>query len=134
MLINEIQKEITAALKSGQETKKNILKLILSETHRINKQDDQTVIAIIAKLIESNKETLAYGHNVKLVKENEVLGQFLPTYMNCDQIEQTLNAIKHELVPLNAGQAIGRALKFLKSLNLHFKNEDVKNVLEKMRA
>lgn len=134
MLINEIQTEITSALRSGQETKKDILKLVLSETQRLNKQDDQTVISIITKLVESNNETLKYGHNVKLVRENEVLGRFLPTYIDCVQIEHVLSDIKHELVTLNTGQAIGKALKFLKGLNLHFKNEDVKNVLEKMKA
>ena len=134
MLVDEIQKEIISALRSGQETKKNILKLVLSETQRLNKQDDQTVISIIEKLIESNKEVIKYGHDTKLARENEVLGQFLPTYIDCAQIEHMLNNIKHELVPLNAGQAIGKALKFLKGQNVNFKNEDVKNTLEKMRA
>lgn len=134
MLIEKVQTEIINALRSGQETKKDILKLVLSETQRLNKQDDQTIIGIVSKLIESNNETLKYGHNVKLVRENEVLGQFLPTYIGCDQIEQMLNDIKHELMPLNMGQAIGKALKFLKGQNIHFKNEDVKNTLEKMRA
>lgn len=104
--------------------------MILSETHRINKQDDQTVIAIIAKLIESNKETLAYGHNVKLVKENEVLKEFLPATVSKEQLKEKLATIRPALLSAKGGQSIGIAIKYLRSEGVSFLNTDVKETVE----
>lgn len=132
MLQETLKTEIVAAVKSGQEIKRDILKLTLSEAQRLNKYDDQSLINIIKKLIESNNEILKYGHDVKLVKENEILKRFLPATLSKEQIKEKLRPIHPALLSAKGGQSIGIALKYLRGEGLSFNNSDIKEIIEEL--
>lgn len=70
-----------------------ILKLLIGELETIQSRDKSRllvksdIVKVIKKLIKSNNETLSYGHQDKLVRENEFLTSFLPEELSDEQIK-----------------------------------------------
>ena len=112
---------------------RDIFKLVYSEAQRANKFDDQYLISVIKKLIESNNETLSYGENEKLISENEELKQVLPRSLSRSEIMAELLTIKEKVVAANEGQSIGISVKHLKSTGFDFNNNDVREVVNEIR-
>ena len=131
LIIDLVKSKIKDAMRAGRETERDILKLVLSETQRLNNSDDETTIKIISKLIEANKETLSCGHNIKLVRENEVLKQFIPEAASANELRHHLSEIERELSSKNGGAKIGCAIKYLKSKNVVFLTKDLQDILGK---
>lgn len=102
----------------------SLLKYVLAESERYNKEP----IAVIEKLIADNKNTYELSKDEKYLVENEVLSKFLPEYISQAEILENIKGI----VPDNSGKSFGSAIKYLKTLGLVFKNEDVKVVLSQM--
>lgn len=132
-MIEQIKKRIIEYSRLGKETGRDILKLVISEAQQKNKFDNDTLISIINKLIESNLETLRYGHNPKLIRENEVLKEFLPEILTLDQLMSELSTIKNELMENSGGREIGVALKYLKSKKFYFNNKDVQLAIKQIK-
>lgn len=131
MLIETLRVKIIEFMKSGQDTARDILKLVLSETQRLNKNDDETVLVIINKLIEANNLTLEKGgHNIKLVRENEVLKSYLPATISKDELNNHLSAIENELAQKIGGQKIGFARRYLKDNNVNYLMKDLQELLK----
>ncbi len=143
MLIEEIKRRITAAMKAGSTIEKDILRLTLGEIQTAEARGtsitDEGVAAIIRKIIKSNEETLAAteGEEQKrtLAAENAVLASLLPKSLGVEDIiaalAPSLPAIK---AAGNDGQATGIAMKQLKTTGAVVNGKDVTEAVKRMRA
>jgi uncharacterized protein len=143
MLIEEIKRRITAAMKAGSTIEKDILRLALGEIQTAEARGttitDEGVAAIIRKIIKSNEETLAAteGEEQKrtLATENSVLASLLPKSLGVEDIiaalAPSLPAIK---AAGNDGQATGIAMKHLKTTGAVVNGKDVTEAVKRMRA
>ena len=143
MLIEEIKRRITAAMKAGSTIEKDILRLALGEIQTAEARGtsitDEGVAAIVRKIIKSNEETLAAteGEEQKrtLAAENAVLASLLPKSLGVEDIiaalAPSLPAIK---AAGNDGQATGIAMKQLKTTGAVVNGKDVTEAVKRMRA
>ncbi len=142
-LLATIKTDITAAVKSGETTKRNVLKVVVGEAEMTALRKNQTVtdeivIATIKKVVEGNSSTIALRVGIldwntqTLLLENEILTSYLPKSLTLDEVVGHLLGIKNELTSAKSiGQATGLAMKTLKGLNLVV---DSKIVIEALTA
>ena len=92
MLIDKIRKDLTVAMKAGNDIQKMALRMIMGEIPRLNlKKDevptDEQIQGIIRKLIKS--ETLVCEYSGQDICNNEyvkILDSYLPKMMSRDEI------------------------------------------------
>ncbi len=144
MLIDEIKKQVTAAMKSGDAVARDILRLALGEIQTAEARknapaSDEEAAAAIRKLIKSNEETLGLSGEgeraTALRREIEVLSALLPKQMSVDDI---VAALAGEVEAIKAakgdGQATGIAMKHLKSTGASVSGNDVGAAVKKIRG
>lgn len=119
MLIQDLKDIIRSKTLARQDT--SLLKYVLAESERYNK----TPVSVIEKLIEDNKKSYELSGNDKFIKENDILQQYLPVYIS---VEVIADHIKHMDLD-DSGKSVGSAIKYLKTLDISFRNEDVKNAI-----
>jgi uncharacterized protein YqeY len=126
MLVEEIKKRVSAAVKQGDTVTRDVLRLALGEIQTAEARknahlSEEDAAAALRKLIKSNEETLAAlaagdDRIAPLKREVEVLASLLPAQMSAAQIVAALagqvDAIK---AAGNDGQATGIAMKHLKA-------------------
>src|SRR5215213_6920072 len=95
MFVNDLKKAITAAMKSGDNAARDVLRLALGEIQtaeaRKNAQlSDEDAAAAVRKLIKSNEETISLAGEgeraTTLRREIEVLSALLPKGLSVDEI------------------------------------------------
>lgn len=144
MLIDELKKQITLAMKSGDAVARDVLRLALSEIQAAETRasaplPESDATAIVRKLIKSNEETLGLTTDAEraatLKKETAILSGLLPKQLSVDEIVAALagqrDAIK---AAANDGQATGIAMKHLKSTGAPVSGNDVGAAVKKLRA
>ncbi|MHA2047744.1 MAG: GatB/YqeY domain-containing protein, partial [Candidatus Thorarchaeota archaeon] len=84
-LMEKLKTERIQAMKDKDTVKKSILTLALGEVQSAESRqgsiEDSQIEKIIRKLIAGNEESLSYREDETLVKENEILADFLPKQM-----------------------------------------------------
>mgnify|MGYP001150487266 CR=1 FL=1 len=143
MLVDEIKKQITAAMKSGDTIARDVLRLALSEIQAAEARKnapstDDDAAAAIRKLIKSNEETLALSEGDRaatLRREIEVLSSLLPKQLSVDEIVAALVS-EHEAIKAakSDGQATGVAMKYLRSTGAAVSGNDVAAAVKKIRG
>lgn len=148
-----ILKNVKEALMQARVGKHDVAKSILSvivgevETLQFSKGQkgeitDQQIIKIINGAIASNEECMKQAklHDIDTFKfemENEILKEFLPKMWDKATIEEVLvkneSVLKEITETKNPGQAIGVAVKFLKSQNAPVNGADVAEVVRVLR-
>ena len=142
MLVEKIKLRITEATKQKLPVERDVLRLVVGEVQTIEARNnkpvsDEQVESIIRKLIEANEETIqaSSANQEKLKQENEVLSQWLPKTLTQDEIESFLKAEDVDVTQAkNDGQAMGMAMKSLKSGDQKVLGDDVKAVVAKLRS
>lgn len=92
MLIEKIKKDLTEAMKNGNDVQKMALRMIMGEIPRLNLKagqvaNDEQILSIIKKLIKSEKMTLSYsGQDEALSEYINILEGYLPQMMTQDEI------------------------------------------------
>lgn len=138
-MIDQIKRDIVTAMKQKDETKRNILRLVLTECELIeNRGQSVDPVKVIQKLIKSNEETLSYnpGDDVvtKLEKEISIMEEYLPKKLTKADIMTILSPLEEQIVNAkNDGQAIGIAMNTLKKVGGIVDPSEVKTVLGKIR-
>ena len=150
-MLDAIKTQIKTALINKNEPEKTILRYILGEAQLLEartKKDvtDEQIFKIIRKTIESNEEVLVVRetrqaggpisakHSDKLVEENRILQNLLPTYLSQEEILDFLKPHENELKSLDSeGKAIGMAMKLLKASDAMVNSADVAAVVKKVR-
>lgn len=140
-MLTEIKNKMRSALLARDELRKNILRVVVgeieTEASRHGELNDERCVSIIRKVIASNDETIAAGANNpdQLRSENEILCELLPKTLSQEEIEVFLGSIEDNVrLAKNSGAAMGIAMKALKGEGKVVLGDDVKVVVEKMRA
>ena len=143
MLVDEIKRRITAAMKAGNTIEKDILRLAYGEVQTAEARgtavSDEGVAAIVRKLIKSNEETIAATADGEakrvLVEENVVLASLLPKSMSVADIVEALAPVRDAIKAAgNDGQATGAAMKHLKASGAVVNGKDVTEAVKQIRA
>jgi uncharacterized protein YqeY len=144
MLVDEIKRRMTAALKQGRGVEKEILRVALGEIQTAEARgpgdaSEEAATAIVRKLIKANEETLGLTSEASsrqiLEQEIAVLRSLLPQTLGVDAIILALApALEAIRAAANDGQATGVAMKHLKTSGASVSGKDVAEAVKKMRA
>lgn len=134
MLINIIKADITTATRMRNQLASDILKVVLAECQTKNNFSDDFIIKYCRDIVKGNTETLSFGDNVKLSRENELLRSYLPKEVSeadlivyANQIPTDIKAAKSD------GQAVGVLVKYVKALGLLANGDLAKKVVTSLR-
>jgi uncharacterized protein YqeY len=144
VLVDDIKKQITSAMKSGDTVARDVLRLALGEIQTAEARknapsSDDDVAAAVRKLIKSNEETLGLegsGERANVLRrEIEILSSLLPKQLSVDDIVLAL-ASEHEAIKAakSDGQATGVAMKHLKSTGAAVSGNEVGAAVKKIRG
>ncbi len=149
MLLAEIKKRIVTAMKEGDAIARDVLRLAQSEIQAAEARknadlSEDEACGVLRKLIKSNEETLALATSsasgpaeraAELRREIEVLSALLPARLSVDQIVASLEDQHDAIRSAKAeGQAIGVAMKYLKSKGATVDGADVTLAVRKLRS
>lgn len=144
VIVDDIKKQITAAMKSGDGVARDVLRLALGEIQTAEARknapaSDEDAAAAIRKLIKSNEETLGLSADAEgastLRREIEVLSSLLPKQLSVDEIVAALAPVRDAITSAKAdGQATGVAMKHLKSVGAAVSGNDVGAAVKKIRG
>lgn len=147
MIIEQINKDILVAAKSGDVSRRDILRLLKGTLDQAGtKPTDEDVLATIKKLIKSNKVTIdsmvltspkelwtvAWINNCSdLNKENDILSNYLPKEIDEEAVCEMLASLDLKSAK-NIGQATGMAMRFFSSKSIAVNPSIVKLVVLKI--
>ncbi len=144
MLLDTLKARITQAVKEKDETARDVLRLALGEVQTSEARNerplkDEEVAAILKKLVKSNEETLGLAGEgeraTTLRRENEILSSLLPKAMSPEQIVEALQSQVEAIKAAKAdGQAMGVAMKHLKSVGATVEAADVTAAVKRIRS
>jgi len=144
MLVEEIKKRMTLALKQGRTVEKEILRVALGEIQTAEARgtggaSEEAASAVVRKLIKSNEETLGLttdaANKATLEQEIKVLRSLLPETLGIDAIVAALAPVADAIRGAgNDGQATGVAMKHLKASGATVSGKDVAEAVKKVRS
>jgi uncharacterized protein YqeY len=145
MLVDEIKKRVTAAMKEGDAVARDVLRLALGEIQTAEARkgaelSDDDAVAAVRKLIKSNEETLAAlpGDDARagaLRHELGVLASLLPAQLTPAQIVDALASQRDAIKAAKSdGQATGVAMKHLKASGAPVDGKDVAIAVKQIRG
>ena len=144
MLVDDIKKQITGAMKSGDVVARDVLRLALGEIQTAEARKnapatEEDAANAVRKLIKSNEETLGLTSDgeraTTLRREIEVLSALLPKQLSVEDIVAAL-ASEHDAIKAakSDGQATGVAMKHLKASGAAVSGNDVGVAVKKIRG
>jgi len=143
-LLDQIKARMFQAMKSGNVTEREILKVAMGEittdAARVGRKgDDDEAQGILKKLVKSNQETIEASQDetqkAQLRAEIDVLNTFLPKSLGVPEIVAALAPVADGVKAAgNDGQATGVAMKHLKSLGAEVNGKDVSAAVRQLRA
>lgn len=144
MLLDEIKRQMMAAMKAHDTTTKEILRVAVGELTMAAEraggaQGDELAQGILRKLVKSNQDTLALTTDAAqqdvLRKEIAVLEALLPKSLDVDGIVALLEPVRDAIRAAgNDGQATGVAMKHLKTTGAVVQGKDVGDAVRRVRA
>jgi uncharacterized protein YqeY len=143
-LLDQIKARMFAAMKSGNVTEREILKVAMGEittdAARVGRKgDDEEAMGLLKKLVKSNEESIEASQDeaqkAQLRAEIEVLNTFLPKSLGLPEILAALAPVAEAIKTAgNDGQATGVAMKHLKSLAAVVNGKDVSAAVRQLRS
>jgi hypothetical protein len=143
-LLDQIKARMFAAMKSGNVTEKEILKVAMGEittdaARPGRKGDDAETLGILKKLVKSLEETheasVDDAQKTQLKAEMAVLQDFLPKSLGVPEIVAALAPVAEGIKAAgNDGQATGVAMKHLKTLGAEVNGKDVSAAVRQLRG
>lgn len=143
-LFDQIKARMFQAMKSGNVTEKEILKVAMGEitteaARPGRKGDDAETQVILKKLVKSLEETHEASQDdeqkAQLKAEMAVLKDFLPQSLGVPEIVAALAPVADGIKAAgNDGQATGVAMKHLKGLGVEVNGKDVSAAVRQLRG
>ncbi len=143
-LLDQIKAQMFAAMKSGNVTEREILKVAMGEittdaARPGKKGDDEETLIILKKLVKSNEESIEASEDeaqkAQLRAEIAVLNTYLPKSLGVPEIVAALASVAEAVKAAgNDGQATGVAMKHLKSLGAEVNGKDVSAAVRQLRS
>lgn len=143
MLVDELKKRISAAVKDGDTVARDVLRLALGEIQTAEARknaplSEDDARAAVKKLVKSNQETLGLSQGERadtLRHEIEVLESLLPKALTPDEIVAALGAQRDAIkAAANDGQATGIAMKHFKASGATVNASDVTAAVKAIRG
>lgn len=144
MIVDDIKKRITEAMKARKQVEREILRLALAEIQQVEVRSgtaatDDEAAKIIKKLLKSNGETLAAGPSAemktRLDEENVILESLIPKTWDAARIAEALEPVAAQIkAAASDGQATGVAMKHLKAQSAPVEGKDVGEAVKKIRT
>jgi uncharacterized protein len=142
-MIDSLRKKALEAAKAKDTVASTILRLAQGEVQMIGvraerEATDEEAFAAIRKLIKSNEETLSSADGEKaavLRREISILSELLPKGLSVEEIAAALAEIADAIKNAPAdGQAMGVAMKHLRSKSITAPGADVTAAVKKIRS
>lgn len=143
MFADELQSRIKQAMRDKDTLTRDVLRVALGDIQTAelrggDAMSDEKAQGFVRKLVKSNQETIDLAKDPavtdQLTREIEVLESLLPQTMSPDQIEAALAPVHNAIAAAdNDGQAMGVAMKSLKSTGAVVEGRDVNAVVHRMR-
>ena len=144
-LQDDLQARVTAAMKSGDNATRDTLRTILGEAkmeavRRKGEVSDEVILTVVRKAVAGLKETIPLAKKdardtTHQEAELALLESLLPRAWDRDAITAALAAHQNEIrAAKNDGQAMGVAMKVLKSLGATTNPDDVKAAVAAARV
>jgi uncharacterized protein len=143
-LLDQIKARMFAAMKSGNVTEREILKVAMGEittdaARAGRKGDDEEALGLLKKLVKSNEESIEASQDetqkAQLRAEIAVLNDFLPKSLGVPEIVAALAPVVDGIKAAgNDGQATGVAMKHLKTLGAVVNGKDVTAAVRQLRG
>lgn len=143
-LLDQIKAQMFAAMKSGNVTEREILKVAMGEittdaARPGKKGDDEETLVILKKLVKSNEESIEASQDeaqkAQLRAEIAVLNKYLPQSLGVAEIVAALAPVAEAVKAAgNDGQATGVAMKHLKTLGAVVNGKDVSAAVRQLRG
>lgn len=144
MLIEEIRKRRTEALKARDTVTKEVLNVALGEIDTIaaragREATDEDCLQVVRKLVKSNEETRAAAtdeaQRATLTREIEVLSALLPRTLGVPEVVAALAPVADALrAAPNDGAATGVAMKHLKTTGAAVDGKVVAQAVKQVRG
>ncbi len=144
VLLDEIKAQMFKAMKAGDVTTKEILRVAVGEittdaARDGRKGDDDEARAIVKKIVKSLEDTMGQVSDAErqatLKREIEVLSQFLPKTLGEDDVVALLDAVRDAVrAAPNDGAATGVAMKHLKTTGAALDGKVVSAAVRRVRA
>ncbi len=124
---------------------KNVLGVALGEIQTAEARANRALtadegMAVVRKLVKSNEETLAHAKDdpertAELRREIEVLSSLLPAALSVDAVTEALAPVAEALRAAKSdGQAMGVAMKHLKTSGAVVESAAVQEAIKRLRA
>jgi hypothetical protein len=139
-LAADIKKAMFAAMKAKNIVEKEILRVALGEITKTGEESgDPEVLAILKKLVKSNREAISATEDAegkaKLELEIEILQAYLPKSLGAEEIVALLADVSDQIKAApNQGPAMGIAMKTLKAAGATAEAPDVAKAVDQIRA
>ncbi len=143
MLLDEIRRQMMAAMKAGDTVRKEILRVAMGEitmgAERAGGADDGFAQQVLRRLVKSNGETLRLStdpaQKAVLQQEIDILEALLPKGMSLEALVEALEPVREAVRSApNEGAATGVAMKHLKSVGAVAPGRDVGDAVRRLRA
>lgn len=143
MLVDDLKKRISLAVKDGDSVARDVLRLALGEIQTAEARknaplSEDDARAAVRKLVKSNQETLGLSQGERaetLRHEIEVLESLLPKALSPDQIVAALAEQRDAIKAAgNDGQATGIAMKHFKASGMTVNAADVTAAVKAIRG
>lgn len=144
MLIDDLKREVLAAMKAKDAPRRDILKVALGDVQMGELRNgkpltDEQTIAIIKKIVKGNEETLQAAIDdatrKQLNYEISVLSEMLPKTLSVEDIITALTSVQDNIASAsNDGMAMGVAMKHLKSQGASVEGKDVAAAVKTIRT
>lgn len=144
MLIDDIKKQVTQAMRDKDTQKRDLLKVVLGELQTAAARsgdtlDDEQAQKIIRKIVKSTQEMIELGKRPEAVEQAKaelvILESLLPKTLSVDEIIAALQPVADNIRAAgNDGQATGVAMKHLKSAGAVVEGKDVGVAVKQMRS
>lgn len=136
-MLKQIKSDILAAMKTGDTTRRDILRIIAGEVELAEstgkKLSDEQIYSLIRKQIESNNTLIecGYSDSEKLSNENVVLDSYLPKTLSKSEIKCILfmSGLIDDIKEAGSGKGTGLAMKLFKERGYNVLGSDVKDVV-----
>jgi uncharacterized protein YqeY len=145
MIIDDIKKRALEAMKAKDSVATTILRLAQGEIQQSEARagktfTDEESAAVVKKLVKSNRETAEQttdeAAKAILVREIELLEQFLPKELDAEAVLAALPADVADAIraAANPGMGTGLAMKFLKGAGIAAPGSAVNAAVAKIRG
>ncbi len=143
-LIDQIKARMFQAMKAGNATEREILKVAMGEittdaARPGRKGDDEEAQALLKKLVKSNEGSIEASQDetqkAQLRAEIAILNDFLPKSLGVADIVAALAPVADAVKAAgNDGQATGVAMKHLKAVGAVVNGKDVSAAVRQLRS